>query len=118
MEPVVRQGDLRPARWLVAVIALLTVGVGAPVSAGTSPEPSPPSTALAGPAVVGTANEFLPENANISECISSLPRPNCGSKARGGWRQTLVFVAIAAGLVLVGVRLYFAVRRRDRALNA
>ena len=60
-----------------------------------------------------TENPFLPENANIGDCISALPRPECGSTARGGWRQTLVFVMVVVGLVLIGIRLAFAIRKRQ-----
>ena len=60
-------------------------------------------------------NPFLPENANIGDCVSALPRPECGSKARGGWRQTLVFGAVVLALAVVGFRLVIAVRRRDRS---
>ncbi len=60
-------------------------------------------------------NEFLPENADLDECISALPRPECGSKARGGWRQTLIFGIVVVVLAFGGWRLMTAVRRRDRA---
>ena len=45
-----------------------------------------------------TFNEFLPEDRSITDCISALPRPGCGSKARGGWRQRLVLYLLVLGL--------------------
>ena len=33
-------------------------------------------------------NEFLPDR-DLDDCISALPQPDCGSDARGGWRQWL-----------------------------
>ena len=42
---------------------------------------------------VDTINEFFPEDRSLGDCLSSLPKPGCGSSARGGWRQTLVLVA-------------------------
>jgi hypothetical protein len=60
-------------------------------------------------------NPFLPEDANIGACISAVPRPECGSKARGGWRQGAVFGAVALAMLLIGTRLVVGVRKRDRA---
>ena len=60
-------------------------------------------------------NPFLPEAANIGDCISAVPRPECGSKARGGWRQGLVFGAVAVAVAVIGTRLVIGVRKRDRA---
>ena len=62
------------------------------------------------------ANEFLPADRPVSECISAVPKPGCGSEARGGWRQGLVLVAILAGLALIVWRIVVGARRarRDR----
>jgi hypothetical protein len=87
--------------------------------ASAAPEPSVPDattpdvTAGSPPTVVD--NEFLPENADLDECISALPRPECGSKARGGWRQTLIFGILVVVLAIGGWRLVTVLRRRDRA---
>jgi hypothetical protein len=58
-----------------------------------------------------TYNEFLPEDRNLSECISALPRPGCGSEARGGWRQGLVLLAILGGLAVIAWRVIVSSRR-------
>jgi hypothetical protein len=58
-----------------------------------------------------SVNEFLPEDRSIGECISAVPRPGCGSDARGGWRQYIVAVVLVAGLVFVGWRIVAGVRR-------
>jgi hypothetical protein len=79
---------------------------------------SAPTTTIPGddsPVATTLDNPFIPEDANIGDCVSALPRPGCGSEARGGWRQTLVFVVLVAGMALIGWRLVVAVRRRDRA---
>lgn len=62
-------------------------------------------------------NAFFPDDSstNITDCVSALPRPECGSKERGGWRQGVVFGAIVVGLVGIGTRLVIGVRRRDRS---
>ena len=116
---------------LLATLAIATL-VSGRVEASTPPDSSPspavstPAAAAdeAAPASVGAAgaaiagNEFLPERENVSECFGALERPNCGSKAKGGWRQTLVFGVIAAGLAVIGWRIVVSVRKRDRAVNA
>jgi hypothetical protein len=85
---------------LVAVIAFS----GAPATATLQP-PSPPPTTVAD-------NPYIPQDQNLSSCVSALPRPGCGSKSQGGWRQTLVFGVVVAGLGFIGWRLVRSVRRR------
>ena len=51
---------------------------------------------------------------NITDCVSALPRPECGSKERGGWRQGVLFGVVVAGLAAIALRVGFGVRRRDR----
>lgn len=60
------------------------------------------------------ANEFLPTDRSVSECISAVPKPGCGSEARGGWRQALVLLAILAGLALIVWRIVMGARRARR----
>jgi hypothetical protein len=78
----------------------------APATTVPADDSSPPTT---------LDNPFLPEDANIGDCISAVPRPECGSKARGGWRQGVVFGAVAIAMVVIGTRLVVGVRKRDRA---
>lgn len=61
-------------------------------------------------------NDFLPTDRSISECISVLPKPGCGSEARGGWGQTSVFLALIGGLGVIVTRIVIGVRRRDAEL--
>jgi hypothetical protein len=58
-------------------------------------------------------NPFLPDDQNLSDCISALPRPDCGSDARGGWRQILVFALVLAGFAFIAWRVVRSLRRRD-----
>ncbi len=88
-------------------------GVAAPATTVPTTEP-----ATGSPATTTLDNEFLPADANIGDCVSALPRPECGSNARGGWRQTLVLIAVILALAVIGFRLVVAVRRRDRASGA
>ena len=52
-----------------------------------------------------------------TDCLSSLPPPECGSEDRGGAGQYLTFGAMILGMALIGWRIAVAVRSRDRALS-
>lgn len=109
---------------LVAGLALtLAVGVGAsPVAAAGSVRPASPP-AVAEPVAAATpddtppitVNPFLPDDRGISECISAVPKPGCGSEERGGWQQQLVFLALVGGLAFIGWRIVAGARRNSRA---
>ena len=106
---------LRLSTAVLLSVSAFSVEVSAPGGHGAAAAPattvpaddsSPPTT---------LDNPFLPEDANIGDCISAVPRPECGSKARGGWRQGVVFGAVAIAMVVIGTRLVVGVRKRDRA---
>ena len=46
--------------------------------ATASGEPPPPPV---------TDNVFIPENHDLGECITAVPKPGCGSEARSDWHQ-------------------------------
>lgn len=111
-----------PARRALAAIAvaaasLLTVGCGGqnPFEAGATTSTTIDPTFVDGGVVV--ENDFMPQEANLSDCLGSLPRPGCGSDARGGWRQYLTMGVLAAGLAFVGWRIARGVRARDAVVN-
>jgi hypothetical protein len=83
---------------------VLTVTPAGAVTAA-APEPTTPPV---------TANPFIPEDRGISECVSALPKPGCGSEERGGVHQYLVFVALVGGLSVIGWRILAGVRRGRR----
>jgi hypothetical protein len=60
-----------------------------------------------------STNPFIPEDANIGDCVSSLPRPNCGSEIRGDSHALMTFGVLVAGLAFIGWRVGRSVRRRD-----
>ena len=98
---------LRPLAIVVLWCSLIGVG-GQIADAATEPTP-PPST----------FNVFYPEERPITDCLNnSIPLPNCGSEARGGWEQTTIFVALLAGLGFIGWRISRIVRGNRRALDA
>ncbi len=60
-----------------------------------------------------STNPFIPEDANIGDCVSSLPRPGCGNQIRGDWHSMITFGVLVAGLAFIGWRVARSVRRRD-----
>lgn len=56
-------------------------------------------------------NDFVPEDQNLGDCISAVPRPGCGSEAQGGWRQGLVFGALMIGLAFIVWRIVVGARK-------
>ena len=84
---------------LAPIMGLLTLNApaaaGAPASAATVVLPSQSD---------GGENDFLPPDRDLTECVSALPKPGCGSEARGGWRQTAVFLAVLGGLGFIAWR--------------
>ncbi len=82
----------------------MTVAANVPVSVATEPPPPPV-----------TDNEFIPEGRDLSECITAVPKPGCGSEARSDWHQGLVLGVMIAGLVVIGWRIVRGVRHREAA---
>ena len=94
---------------LVAAIVSLGLGLGAPHALATASTVPPATDAPF------TTNDFIPENANIGDCVSSLPRPECGSDSRSGYHQYLTFGVLALGTAFIGWRIARGVRARDNA---
>jgi hypothetical protein len=118
-----------PRRLLVVLAALLvtlTAMAAAPVAAtaaGDTPaRVAAPAIAwrltMPEPEPTPTTNPFIPEDRNLSDCVSSVPQPGCGSKARSGWRQWLVFGVIALAIAFIGWRIVRLVRRNRQAVDA
>jgi hypothetical protein len=103
---------------LLALIALASGAVaGAPVGAAppaTVPTPAAPER---GDSATVADNDFIPQNVDLSACISANPRPGCGSENRAGWRQYLVLLALVIGIVVISLRIVASVRARDRSLS-
>lgn len=95
-------GDVWAAEPAPAAVVLVAAGDG--TSTATS-APTPPND---------TINEFYPEDRSLGDCLSSLPKPGCGSEARGGWHQTLVLLAILAGLGFIVWRIVAQSRKARR----
>jgi len=110
---------VRLPRLLVPVAVALTL---AGCSSGPNPYQSAqqsattvPSTATVG-SVVGD-NPFLPDK-NLSDCVGTNERPNCGSPEKGTKGTYLTFAVLIAGLAFIFWRVAKGVRARDAVVNA
>lgn len=95
-----------------AVLIWLLVGGGSSTVWASADTTVPPTTQ---PPLID--NDFLPEDANLSDCVGFVERPGCGSEARGGLQMTLIFLALATGLGIIFWRITVGVRR-NRATSA
>jgi hypothetical protein len=106
---------------ILALVVLFgsAVGGGAALAASTRVPPStaPPSTAPPPTAPVVTANEFLPTDRDLSDCVGVLEKPGCGSQARGGTAITVVFIIMLLAMVLIFARIAVGVRQNRRAID-
>lgn len=99
---------------VLLVGVLLTFGtLGMPGHAGVAAAGSPPAPE-APPSTVPTStlNDFIPEQRAISDCISAVPKPGCGSDAESDWHTWLAFSALIGGLAFVGWRVVTGLRRQ------
>lgn len=107
-------GLLRPVVAAVLVVAtVLVVAMASPSDPPAAAHAAPTTTVARAPSTTVLDNPFLPEERNLSDCVSAIPKPGCGSEARGGWRQTLVFGVMALGLLVIAWRIATGMRRRE-----
>jgi hypothetical protein len=90
-------------------VVMVLVALAALASAGrvVAAESIPPDTVV--------DNEFVPDDRDLSDCISALPDPGCGSEGRSGWRQWLILTGIVAGLAFIAWRVVRTARRTRRS---
>ncbi len=89
------------ATLLIVLLGSITMASPHSFAFATPIEPTPPVT----------VSDFYPEDSNLSDCVGLVERPGCGSEERGGWRQTVVFIALAAGMAVIFWRISVGVRR-------
>jgi hypothetical protein len=91
-------------RVVLTAVAVSTVTflAGAPGPVGAEP---PPTTIV--------DNEFIPRDRDLTECVSALPKPDCGSTSKGDWHQTAVMGVVACGLAFIGWRIVRSVRAKE-----
>jgi hypothetical protein len=59
-------------------------------------------------------NDFIPADVNLGDCVSSMPRPDCGSESHGGPHQLITFAVLMLGMAFIGWRIFRSVRRQER----
>ena len=94
---------------VLLLLGVLAVLLGAPAgvaAAAPSAVPDPPDTSV----TPITDNEFIPDR-DLDDCVSALPQPDCGSKARSGWRQWVIFGLLVAALSFIAWRIVRSIRR-------
>ncbi|MBK8332379.1 MAG: hypothetical protein IPL07_08340 [Acidimicrobiaceae bacterium] len=107
----------------LAVLSVLTLAAGCsgqnPYQAADSANSAAidDSSASGTPSSEPAGNVFTPEDANVSSCVGTLERPDCGSKSKGGWRMYLTFAVLMGGMSFIGWRITKSVRQRDAILN-
>lgn len=106
------------ARVFVATLALVITLPASDLAALATPVSAGRTTGAVATMPDDTINEFLPEERGLGECISAVPKPGCGSSARGGWRQGLVLLAILAGLGVIAWRVVVSSRRARREFSS
>lgn len=122
-----RAGSRSTLLLAVTVVVIVLLLAGGPIARGAPAprsEPAPttttPTETTGGPAGAtdhagsggpATTNDLEPANTDETECIGFAERPNCGSKARGGFRLWLLFGAMVLGLGFIAWRIVVGVRR-------
>jgi hypothetical protein len=102
-------------KFRVVLAAVMLSMIGAGCGGMATPHPATIDTSATAEA---TDNPFIPADQNLSTCVSSLPRPGCGTDAQGGWRQAITFGVLMLGMAFIGWRVFRSVRRRDRGSSS
>lgn len=92
---------------VIAVLVLMVTGL--PAAAGSDLLDSDDLL------VTTIPNDFYPAEAELSDCLSALPPPGCGSEAKGGWPQFAAMAFIVVGIGAIAARVLWSVRRARRA---
>lgn len=114
---------LRLSRVWICAAFVLVIASGAIVGC-SGPNPfqaaqNATTTSIAASGTPGTGvaeNPFIPDR-NISDCVGTNERPNCGSAQKGGRGTWLTFVALILGVGFVMWRISVGVRKRDAVVN-
>ena len=110
-----------------AVLAFALFGGGAALTAGCSGQNPYQASESANsvsmqsggtPAGGSEENVFIPEDANVSSCVGTMERADCGSKSKGGWRMYLTFAVLMSGMGFIGWRIALSIKARDAVMNA
>jgi hypothetical protein len=93
------------------ILAMTTIVIVMPPLQASST--APPATQSSTTAPTST-NDLLPDN-DVTNCVGTVERANCGSRARADGHTYLVFLALAAGMTFIGWRIAHGVRAREKS---
>ncbi|MEJ7561680.1 MAG: hypothetical protein WKF45_04045 [Ilumatobacteraceae bacterium] len=103
---------MRIGRAMGGVILVLASLLAPAVAGDATAQPDPPDTVPIATSDDGRGlDEQYLESEQFDDCVNLLPRPDCGSERRGGWRQAALFGVIVLALAVIGWRITRAVRR-------
>ena len=68
-------------------------------------------------ATVTTDNDLVPQDQNLSDCVGTLERPDCGAPKKSDLNMYLTFGVLMAGMGFIGWRIFASIRKRDRDLE-
>jgi hypothetical protein len=98
------------------VLASVALGAAGPVGvAGAAPPPT--TEAPVGTVPTSTLNDFIPVDRDLSDCISAVQKPGCGSESRSDYHMWLVFTVLIAGMALIAWRVVVGVRQNRAAID-
>ena len=96
--------------------AVVTFGTAGPGGvAGAAPPPTTESPENTVP--TSTLNDFIPTQRDLSDCISAVQKPGCGSESESDYHQMLVFAALIGGMALIAWRVVVGARRNRQEID-
>jgi len=101
---------------VVLVSLLLSFGAVGHVATASALEPGTSGTTV-DTVPTSTLNEFIPEERDLSDCISAVQKPGCGSESRSDYHMWLVFTVLIAGMALIAWRVVVGVRQNRAAID-
>jgi len=101
----------RALRLLLTVILLAAPPAIGLAACGSGPA-SPDAQGI--DANTPNTNDLIPEDQNLSDCIGTLQRPDCGSSRKADVNMYIAFGVLMLGMSFIGWRIVVGVRRRDR----
>lgn len=109
-----------PRSFVLLAVAVFGGTATLTAHAGDTPQLAAPAGAEAPidtSTVTTEGNVYVPGDENVSSCVGTLERPDCGSKSKGGWRMYLTFAVLMAGMGFIGWRIARGIRARDAVVN-
>jgi len=98
------------------VFAVATFGAAGPAAvAGAAPPPTTEAPVSTVP--TSTLNDFIPTQRDLSDCISAVQKPGCGSESESDYHQMLVFAALIGGMALIAWRVVVGARKNRQEIG-